>query len=192
MNSKKLVTKQTILKSYKSPQRVAPHGATQTFGLNIETVYTRAQFQPAHVEWLKNYNLYAASCEKSLHLFDLHGTRKNSLSFPEQLRVSGFSCLIYISKYHIFAGFSSDFKVYILSDFLEIWKIKQLEPGRVQHAVFLENRDHLIVCWVDNIKIYKLTVKSTYDLLKIMMLEPDEKVIDFNLELVKSTKPAMN
>ncbi|CAG9319560.1 unnamed protein product [Blepharisma stoltei] len=189
---KKSLTRHDCINSYKSQPRRPQKSPEQVFGLIPETSFTKHQFTPRRIEWIRNYNLYASFDEKSLYLFDSFGTLKNTCTFFDILRVHACCCFTYIEPYHVFVVISTDFRLFLLSDLFEIWRMETLGPGRIQHVTYIHSSNHLILCGISNITVMKLICESKYDIEKGLLLDPGGGFVKFEIELIKSIDLQMN
>ena len=180
--TKKLITRQETINLYKSQSKSYASTPSQVFGLVPETIFLKPQFTPKVIQWITPYNLYAASDEKCLYLFDKSGKIKNSLNFFDAFHISACLTFTYIEKYHCFAFISSDLKLLLVSVLLDLWKSVSL-PGRINHIDYCSG--FLFLGGTSKISVINLQCIATYEIEKSLLLDPDRGFVNFKTEISK-------
>lgn len=181
--SKKPLTRQETMNSYKNQSKL--HGSatpSQVFGLIPETSFSKISLPPRSLQWVTQYNLYAACDEKTFAIFDKTGKVKNSVNLFESFRISSCLTFTYIDKFHCFALVSSDLKLLLVSVLLDLWKTVQLS-GRINHIEY--HKDLIFLGGTSKITVLNLKCDTKYEIEKSLLLDPDRGFVNFSTEEVK-------
>jgi hypothetical protein len=115
-------------------------------------------------------------------MFDINGKRRLSLNFREVVQTKKMTCFTYIPRFHIYLVASMDFRLFIFSEYFDLFKIFPLGMHRVQALQYLDQKNELLVCSVDKFILMDFKVKAKYDISKVAVLDPSGQSIQFELK----------
>ena len=112
------------------------------------------------VLWNPHSQVFASLDDKNLCLFDSAGGLKGTINFFEETQTHLISCFLHAQKYQVYVLISSDFKMLVYSEVLElIHKAEMSRTGsRVLAAYFLESRSVLILVGISAVRILDFAV----------------------------------
>jgi hypothetical protein len=112
------------------------------------------------VLWNPHSQVFASLDDKNLCLFDNTGNLKGTINFFEETQTHLISCFLHAQKYLVYILISSDFKMLVYSEVLElIHKAEMSRTGsRVLAAYFLESRSVLILVGISAVRILDFAV----------------------------------
>ena len=143
----------------RKPQ-LSPLQRFEHFGVTLETEFTKHQFPVKQVVWNPTSQVYASLDDKNMCLFDTSGSVKGMINFFEETQTHLISCFLHVSKFKVYILISSDFKMLVYSEVLElIHKAEMSRTGsRVLSAYFLEPRNLLIMVGISAVRIVEFAV----------------------------------